>query len=291
MRRGHQQRSVVVLCPRASDGRRPSVTVVALLLSAAVAALPHKPGRYIAIRTETGFSLFDKNGDDVVEIHRVGKLTPTSLAISPEGSLIAFTARPMEGTQQELYLAELSGANLRVVANGSGHYASPRFSASGDSLFFAFQPRGPMTRSGESNAQIVRLDLRTGQLKRLTISVGCKGDPDDSSGELTFNHSTCTGYQSIGGLDKSGNELTLQGGTTTSLWNARRSPNGKFVAFLERRRGSTYLKLVAPNRTTELEEWPGQIETVGLEWSADSKWLFFLKNNKVAGVQVEGRRK
>ncbi|MGZ8843878.1 MAG: prolyl oligopeptidase family serine peptidase, partial [Pyrinomonadaceae bacterium] len=106
--------------------------------------------------------------DELLKVRRV-----SDPQVSPKGDLVAFTITDMDkaankGTTQ-IYLAPLSGGEMRQLTNDQQSSATPRWSPDGERLAFV------SARDGES--QIWTIDVSSGTLKKITsISTGA-GDP------------------------------------------------------------------------------------------------------------------
>jgi Tol biopolymer transport system component len=100
---------------------------------------------------------------------------PSTPSLHPAGKSIVFAltpqADPKRGFGSDLHIVNLDGTGLRVVVQHESDnvfYASPRFDASGNVLYF--HRRAAIIRSGSfvgNDDTIERLDLRTGERKSL----------------------------------------------------------------------------------------------------------------------------
>ena len=100
---------------------------------------------------------------------------PSTPALHPSGKSIVFALTPQSdpkrGFGSDLYVVNIDGTGLRAVVQHESDnvfYASPRFDASGNVLYFhrraAIIQNGSFTGNDDA---IERMDLRTGERKRL----------------------------------------------------------------------------------------------------------------------------
>src|SRR5438105_7461667 len=100
---------------------------------------------------------------------------PSTPALHPSGTAFAFALTqqpdPKRGFGSDIYMVNLDGTNLRAIVlheDNNVFYASPRFDSSGNVLYVhrraAIITNGSYT-GNEDN--IVRIDLRTGESKRI----------------------------------------------------------------------------------------------------------------------------
>jgi len=100
---------------------------------------------------------------------------PSTPSIHPSGKSIVFALTPQSdpkrGFGSDLYVVNIDGTGLRAVVQHESDnvfYASPRFDASGNVLYF--HRRAAIIQSGSftgNDDAIERLDLRTGERKRI----------------------------------------------------------------------------------------------------------------------------
>jgi hypothetical protein len=124
-------------------------------------------------------------------------LEPRDVAASPNGALIAFTARAPKAGNVFLFLWDRASGNApRSVGDTRGLHADPAFSADGQWLYFAHSPYGMEGRErhrGSTFLQMYRVRVDGSQLEALTDEVGCHRRPVSGlAKQLLFVHLACS---------------------------------------------------------------------------------------------------
>ncbi len=108
------------------------------------AATPGFPAvaRRLAFASEGGVFLYDAAARTLAAVD-LGELHVEEVDLSPDGTMLALTARASPDGFPKLFLADATGKNLRPVQTGDqGHHRSPRFSGCGEFVDFALSPGG-----------------------------------------------------------------------------------------------------------------------------------------------------
>ena len=134
--------------------------------------------------TKANFILANPGGltcldDSARSIGKIVKLpdqsAPATPAMHPSGQAFAFALTqqpdPKRGFGSDIYMVNLDGSNLHAIVlheDNNVFYASPRFDASGNVLYV--HRRAAIIQNGSfvgNEDNIVRIDLRTGESKRI----------------------------------------------------------------------------------------------------------------------------
>jgi dipeptidyl aminopeptidase/acylaminoacyl peptidase len=147
---------------------------LALFFSSAITALPILGTTSGALAQTTSSSGKDARIGALIET--LGKTkTPSSAAISPDGTTVAWAVRSREGSQ--IHLTNISNpdpAREKIVGTGSGDTscgsAEPKWSPNGEWLAFVSDCTADAEKSGQD--QVFVWSKKTGESKQLTRLVG-----------------------------------------------------------------------------------------------------------------------
>ncbi len=212
----------VALPAKASRGRERiawAVAAAALIIAAATPFLakrpaPSAPAVHAALQPPPGV-LFSSSTD-----------TPLPLAISPDGSVIAFCARNGEGPDL-LWVRSLDKLDARLLAGTEGA-EGPFFSPDGRSLgFFA-------------EGKLKRVDVAGGPVISLAAQIDARGGTWNQEGVILFGRGT-TGPVSMiaadGGAETHATVLDSTNGEVTHRYPYF-LPDGRHFLYLSRRAGA-----------------------------------------------------
>jgi TolB protein len=150
--------------------------------------------------------------------------TPADAAELKNG-LIAFESdRDGDG---ELYTVKPSGKSTKRLTKNTIDDSDPRFSANGKQVVFE------RTHEGETDAEIVRLTIKSGKEKRLTTNDFEEGDPQFTpDGKRIVFLSDSDGDSEIYSMKaKNGSDIQQITTNTGGDYDPAVSPNGKRVAY------------------------------------------------------------
>src|SRR2546430_44925 len=123
-----------------------------------------------------GLSCLDEAGRSLGKVVKLpDQSAPSTPAIHPSGTAFAFALTqqpdPKRGFGSDVYMVNLDGSNLHAIVlheDNNVFYASPRFDSSGNVLYV--HRRAAIITNGSYSGNednIVRIDLRTGESKRI----------------------------------------------------------------------------------------------------------------------------
>ena len=123
-----------------------------------------------------GLSCLDEAGRSLGKIVKLpDQSAPSTPALHPSGTAFAFALTqqpdPKRGFGSDIYMVNLDGSNLHSIVlheDNNVFYASPRFDSSGNVLYV--HRRAAIITNGSYSGNednIVRIDLRTGEAKRI----------------------------------------------------------------------------------------------------------------------------
>jgi Tol biopolymer transport system component len=161
-----------------------AIAVLALVLAACGGGGGAIPSVDPGVGTKANFILANPGGLSALDDsgRAIGKLVklpdqsaPSTPVMHPSGTALAFALTqqpdPKRGFGSDIYMVNLDGTNLRPIVQHEDNnvfYASPRFDASGNVLYV--HRRAAIITNGSyagNEDNIVRIDLRTGESKRI----------------------------------------------------------------------------------------------------------------------------
>ncbi len=174
--------------------------------------------------------VFSRSGEYLRKLDNFGGESPNAVAVAPDGVAFAFT------TGKALFFVESPTSAPRKLGPEGGYLTEPTFDAAGRWIYFIYHggpEAGPVGYHGTgANAQLWKVQTDGEGLTQLTTSKGCKRQPEvQADGTVLLIHSTCDGRSAIESFGKDIRELLSAEGANLE---ARRSPDGKLVAFFRR---------------------------------------------------------
>lgn len=235
----------------------------------------------------------DAQGQVVERFAKLGGRAPVDVAISPDGKLLAFTAVAKAGELPRLFLWD--GNSASEVSKAEGYFAAPAFSRSGRELFFVHHPGNGGGAVGQhqagANAQLWTSALDGSASRQLTFTPGCKGRPHSTGKVLLFSHSTCSGQQGLGSIAG----LTAASAAVlppNSYSGEPRLASDGTLAFTRSHYDDTEVvvaPLKAPTRGFVVATLKGKPRAAGLQWSSDSRSLFFVSGTDLVRFDAASR--
>lgn len=285
---------VTPTAPAVSKGRRRSIGVflaalVLLSIGAVIVVLiknnagfqsarPIEPGLTIARANETGIVLMTANGSQTIPLSDT--LKPIELAISPDGSRVAFVAAGDQG--YTLNTVNVDGTALTQIVQRPGEVLSgPAWSPDNRRLAFVIGSNG--------NADIYAINVDGSGLTRLTdqptIDAAPAWSPDGT--RLAF-YSDRTGTPEIYVMKADGSDLkpvTSDGKVNVDpAW----SPDGARLAFASQRDGNfeIYTQIVDGTDPTRLTNSPEDERHPA--WSPDGSTIAYVSGSHVMLMNSDG---
>jgi TolB protein len=202
-------------------------------------------------------------------------ITNTSPAVSPDGRWIAFLSN--RDGNPELYVVATDGTGERRLTTTAVAEGRPDWTSNGRQLRY-------LIGSGESS-ELHELDPATGTSKRVGQINGRSAHVAPDGRRVAYMSGTFTASAlAVSALDGTGATTLTTAEQTSVAWNARFSPDGKWIAFTgQDANRQLHIFVVAADGTglkqlTRFTQDEGRAQ--GPSWSADGKRLAFQVNRK-----------
>jgi len=207
-------------------------------------------GKWIVYEQDAGggeiFDLYAVPGDggDAVNITNTPDVSETDPRWSPDGSTLAIAARPKASSNYDIELLDWKSRQVRKLTNEqtkNREWGNVVWSPDGKTIY------ADRSNAGDTDADVYRVDVRTGSLENLTPHQGeiiysvSSVSPDGRTLLITSNEKG--GYENVALLDVASRKLTW---VTNLKWEAHAgdfSPDGKSFTYLvnEDGRADVYL--------------------------------------------------
>lgn len=201
--------------------------LLSLLLAASVGP--------VAFKAPGGFVVTSRAGTVLKTIQQIGGRAPQDLAVSPDGTVLVFTAIDPKADQPLLFKSHGDEAPI-LLGRPFGFHAQPTFTNDGVWIFFIHHPDrsgGPQGAHGvRAYGQVWKVKLDGSELQQVTTTDGCKLYPDARSSKLVvMTHADCK-VSSVIERIRSGRTMVLDGQEFAHARLPRLSPDGSRVAFV-----------------------------------------------------------
>lgn len=172
------------------------VAICAAGLASAGATPTRGPSRIIIATTNESWVILSLPSKTLEHVPFPVGISPVDGSLSPDGSLIAFTAPSEQSQWARLFVYDRAGKSPpKDVSSSPGRYASPSFSRDGQWLYFehAHGLDGPPgSHSLGAYAQIYRVRPTGSQFEPVTEGRGCHTGPKVAKNKLVYVRHSCS---------------------------------------------------------------------------------------------------